>query len=235
MKILSNLLSSISGRAIILLLLAASATYFTAFATESEPKGTAQDTATNTNDTKNDRKVDSLIVAGGCFWCVESDFEPIKGVIEVTSGYINGHVDHPTYRQVASKKTGHYEVVRIDYYPSQISARELTDYFWKTIDPTDDGGQFCDRGSPYKTGLFYQNAEQKEIFEASLADIKQTKPFAEEIVTPILAAKTFYTAEDYHQNYYAENTIRYKLYRSSCGRDKRIEKLWGEVASKKHH
>ena len=179
-------------------------------------------------------KTQSIIVAGGCFWCVESDFEKVDGVIEAVSGYINGTTANPTYEQVSSKKTGHYEVVKISFDDEKVSAKTLTDYFWKTIDPTDPSGQFCDKGSPYKTGLFYQNEAQKKIFETSLAELKQSKPFKADIVTPVLEAKQFYVAEGYHQNYYSKNPIRYNYYRNGCGRDKRIQQLWGEVASKQH-
>lgn len=175
----------------------------------------------------------TIIVAGGCFWCVESDYEKYPGVLSAESGYINGSTKNPTYRQVASKKTGHYEVVKITYNPDIVSAKRLVDYFWLTIDPTDDKGQFCDKGSPYKTALFYQNSEQEKIFRQSLADIEKNKPFDEAVVTKILPAETFYTAEDYHQDYYKKSSLRYKYYRASCGRDARIKKLWGEVASKK--
>lgn len=176
----------------------------------------------------------SFIVAGGCFWCVESDYEKVPGVIDAVSGYINGTVKNPTYRQVSTKKTGHYEAVKITYDANKVSLKELTDYFWKTIDPTDAKGQFCDKGSPYLTGLFYQNAEQQKVFEMSLAEVNQLKPFAEPIVTKILPADEFYLAEDYHQDYYKKNTFRYKYYRASCGRDARIKKLWGKVASKQY-
>lgn len=177
----------------------------------------------------------TMIVAGGCFWCVESDFEKVEGVSEVVSGYINGHTKNPTYKEVSSKKTGHYEAVKITFDDQKVSLKALTDYFWKTIDPTDASGQFCDKGSPYYTGLFYQSEQQKAVFEASLAEIKANKPFSAPIVTPVLAAQEFYEAEGYHQNYYKRNPIRYTYYRTGCGRDKRIKALWGEVASKKHH
>ncbi|MGS2716765.1 peptide-methionine (S)-S-oxide reductase MsrA [Eionea flava] len=177
----------------------------------------------------------TLIVAGGCFWCVESDYEKYPGVLSAESGYINGTTKHPTYRQVASKKTGHYEAVKITYNSQQVSLEQLLDYFWRTIDPTDDNGQFCDKGSPYKTGLFYQNAEQKQQFEQSLAKLNKEKPFAEKIVTPILAADIFYLAEEYHQDFYKKSSLRYKYYRASCGRDSRIKDLWGEVVSKQYH
>jgi len=179
-------------------------------------------------------KTQSIIVAGGCFWCVESDYEKVDGVIEAVSGYINGTTANPTYEQVASKKTGHYEAVKISFDDEKVSMQTLVDYFWKTIDPTDASGQFCDKGSPYLTGLFYQNEEQKKIFEASLASVKQSKPFKAKIVTPVLEAQQFYVAEGYHQNYYSRNPIRYNYYRNGCGRDKRIQQLWGDVASKHH-
>ncbi|GAB3483353.1 peptide-methionine (S)-S-oxide reductase MsrA [Marinomonas epiphytica] len=174
----------------------------------------------------------SLIVAGGCFWCVESDFEKYKGVIDVQSGYIGGRTENPTYRQVSYNNTGHYEAVEIKYDDNQVSLEELTDYFWRTIDPTDPRGQFCDKGESYRTAFFYQDEQQQAVFEASLAKLEENKPFKGEIVTKILPAKTFYLAEDYHQDYYKKNPIRYNFYRSSCGRDKQIENLWGEIASK---
>jgi peptide-methionine (S)-S-oxide reductase len=176
----------------------------------------------------------TMIVAGGCFWCVESDFEKIDGVIDVVSGYTGGHQENPTYKQVSSGKTGHYEAVEITFDDEKVSLETLANYYWKTIDPTDDKGQFCDKGTPYLTAMFYQNDEQKAVFEASLKNVEQTKPFDATIVTPILAASTFYLAEDYHQSYYTKNPIRYNYYRSSCGRDSRIEELWGEVVTKKH-
>lgn len=174
----------------------------------------------------------SIIVAGGCFWCVESDFEKIEGVQEAISGYTGGHVVNPTYRQVASKKTGHYEAVKITFDDEIVSLETLANYFWKTIDPTDNTGQFCDKGSPYLTGLFYQDEQQETVFKASLERIKKNKPFDAEIVTPVMPATEFYLAEDYHQDYYKKNPIRYNYYRNGCGRDKRIKQLWGEVVSK---
>ena len=175
----------------------------------------------------------SLIVAGGCFWCVESDFEKLNGVTSAVSGYIGGDQINPTYSQVASGKTGHFEGVIINFDPDIVSLRTLVDYFWKTIDPTDPNGQFCDKGSPYKTALFYQNKEQQQVFQQSLEDINETKPFKKAVVTQILPADTFYEAEDYHQDYYKKNPLRYKIYRNGCGRDRTLQNLWGEVASKK--
>ncbi|RBP79597.1 peptide-methionine (S)-S-oxide reductase [Marinomonas rhizomae] len=177
----------------------------------------------------------SMIVAGGCFWCVESDFELVQGVSDVVSGYTGGHTESPTYSQVSSKNTGHFEAVVIHFDDDVVSLKILADYYWKTIDPTDATGQFCDKGSPYKTAMFYQDDQQKAVFEASLAKVNNTKPFKDKVVTEILPAKKFYLAEDYHQSYYTKNPIRYAFYRASCGRDNRIESLWGEVASHQYH
>ncbi len=177
----------------------------------------------------------TMIVAGGCFWCVESDFEAVQGVSDVVSGYIGGDTENPTYKQVSSGKTGHFEAVEIHFDDAVVSLKALSDYYWKTIDPTDAEGQFCDKGSPYKTAMFYQNAEQKAVFDTSLAKVNNTKPFKNDVVTEILPATTFYPAEEYHQSYYTKNPLRYAYYRASCGRDNKLERLWGEVASKKYH
>ncbi|MGB0784259.1 MAG: peptide-methionine (S)-S-oxide reductase MsrA [Marinomonas sp.] len=177
----------------------------------------------------------TMIVAGGCFWCVESDFEAVQGVSDVVSGYIGGDTENPTYKKVSSGKTGHFEAVEIHFDDDVVSLKALADYYWKTIDPTDAEGQFCDKGSPYKTAMFYQNAEQKAVFDGSLAKVNNTKPFKNDVVTEILPATTFYPAEEYHQSYYTKNPLRYAYYRASCGRDNKLERLWGEVASKKYH
>ncbi|MEZ5476087.1 MAG: peptide-methionine (S)-S-oxide reductase MsrA [Thiolinea sp.] len=177
-------------------------------------------------------KTDTLILAGGCFWCVESDFEKLPGVDTVVSGYTGGTVENPSYEQVSSHTTGHFEAVTITFDDEKVSLRSLVDYYWKTIDPTDPEGQFCDKGSPYRTALFYQNEAQKTVFAESLAAVTDSKPFADPIVTQILPAKPFYPAEDYHQGYYQKNPLRYNYYRFSCGREARIQSLWGEVASK---
>lgn len=174
-------------------------------------------------------KPDTLIVAGGCFWCVESDFQKVDGVLEVVSGYTGGHIANPTYKQVAAKKTGHYEAVIITYDDEKVKLRTLVDRFWKTIDPTDAYGQFCDKGEPYRTAVFYKNEAQKKTIEASLAAVKESKPFKAPIVTPVLPAKPFYMAEKYHQDYAQKNPVRYRYYRYTCGRDARVESLWGEL------
>lgn len=177
----------------------------------------------------------TMIVAGGCFWCVESDFELVNGVSDVISGYTGGQTKNPTYKQVSSEQTGHFEAVEIHFDDDIVSLKTLADYYWKTIDPTDAKGQFCDKGTPYKTAMFYQNDQQKAVFEASLVKVEKTKPFNADIVTRILPADTFYLAEEYHQSYYTKNPIRYALYRSSCGRDSKIESLWGDIASHQYH
>lgn len=170
------------------------------------------------------------IFAGGCFWCVESDFDKIEGVVSTTSGYTGGHTANPSYEQVSSHSTGHAEAVQVTYDPSKVSYQRLVEYFWHTIDPTVKDQQFCDHGSPYRTAIFAQNAEQLKIAQASRAALEKAKPFKEPIVTELVMAGTFYPAEDYHQDYYKKNPIRYKYYRASCGRDARLQQLWGNQA-----
>ena len=170
--------------------------------------------------------------AGGCFWCVEADFDKIPGVISTTSGYIGGTVVKPTYEQVSAKSTGHAEAVEIVYDSSKVTYERLLEYFWHTIDPTVKDQQFCDRGSPYRSAIFAQDAEQLKAALASRSALEKTKPFKEPIVTEILLAPTFYPAEDYHQDYYVKNPVRYKYYRNGCGRDARLKQLWGDAAGK---
>jgi len=164
--------------------------------------------------------------AGGCFWCVEADFDKVEGVISTTSGYTGGHKKDPTYREVSAGGTGHTEAVRIEYDPDKVSYRELLDVFWVNHDPTTDTRQFCDAGSQYRPAIFYHNAEQKRVAEASKQEIKNNHSFP--VLTEITEAGEFYVAEDYHQNYYEKNPIRYKFYRYGCGRDARLKQLWGE-------
>lgn len=172
-------------------------------------------------------RLDSFIVAGGCFWCVESDFEKLDGVIEAVSGYTGGRTDNPTYKEVTYKDTGHYEAVEITFDPAKVSYETLIDYYWTTVDPTDETGQFCDKGESYRTAIFARE-DQLETAQNSLAQIKQDKPFEASIVTPILPVTTFYKAEEYHQDYYKKNPVRYKIYRTGCGRDAKLKKLWGD-------
>ncbi len=170
----------------------------------------------------------TAIFAGGCFWCMEVPFDELEGVKETTSGYTGGHVKNPTYRQVSAGKTGHTEAVKVSYDADIISYERLLEIFWKNIDPTDARGQFCDHGSQYRAGIFYLDDEQKRSAEKSLAELKRSAPFKQAIVTEITEASAFYPAEAYHQNYYLKNPLRYKFYRYSCGRDNRLQELWGD-------
>jgi peptide methionine sulfoxide reductase msrA/msrB len=164
--------------------------------------------------------------AGGCFWCMESPFEKLHGVKEVISGYTGGHKKTPTYKEVSSGTTGHLESVEITFDPSVISYDNLLDVFWRQIDPTDAGGQFVDRGGQYRSAIFYHSAEQKRLAEMSKRKLAASGIFHKPIVTEILPATTFYKAEDYHQDYYKKNPLRYKFYRFSSGRDQFLEKTW---------
>jgi peptide-methionine (S)-S-oxide reductase len=164
--------------------------------------------------------------AGGCFWCVESDFDKVPGVLSTTSGYTGGTVANPSYQQVSAKGTGHAEAVEVVYDPARVSYEQLLDKFWHSIDPTTKDRQFCDVGSPYRTAIFAHDQTQLEAARRSLAELEKTKPFKEPIVTQILPAGPFYPAEDYHQGYYRKNPLRYQYYRLSCGRDARLQELW---------
>jgi peptide-methionine (S)-S-oxide reductase len=165
--------------------------------------------------------------AGGCFWCMEPPFDMLDGVIATTSGYTGGHKENPTYEEVSSGTTGHAEAIQITYDPGKISYGELLEVFWRNIDPTDGGGQFCDRGTQYRTAIFYHDAEQKRLAQQSRQSLIESKGF-KEVATEITAASTFYPAEEYHQDYHKKNPVRYKFYRYGCGRDKRLKELWGE-------
>jgi peptide-methionine (S)-S-oxide reductase len=166
--------------------------------------------------------------AGGCFWCVEADFDHVPGVVETVSGYTGGTVADPSYEQVSAGGTGHREAVRIAYDPGRVSYEALLTAFWHSVDPTDAGGQFCDRGESYQTAIFVHDEEQRRAAEASKAAAQEA--LGATIVTPIEEAGPFYPAEDYHQGYYEKNPLRYRYYRWSCGRDARIEQVWGERA-----
>ena len=170
------------------------------------------------------------IFAGGCFWCVESDFDSVPGVLETISGYTGGTLDNPTYKQVTAGGTGHSEAVRITFDPNKVTYERLLHIFWRSVDPTDNGGQFCDRGDSYKTAIFATDDIQLRLAKASKKMLQDPKVLDNPIVTPIRAASKFYPAEDYHQDYYIKNPLRYKFYRFRCGRDNRIRDLWGEEA-----
>ncbi|PHS37086.1 MAG: peptide-methionine (S)-S-oxide reductase [Robiginitomaculum sp.] len=167
------------------------------------------------------------VFAGGCFWCVEADFEKLPGVLEAVSGYAGGHTKNPTYKQVTRNNTGHYEVAKIIYDPTKISYSELVEYFWTTVDPTDAGGQFCDRGQSYATAIF-ATPGQIETARTSKTALENSGRLKDKVVTPILPSARFYKAETYHQDYYKKNPIRYNYYRTGCRRDKRLRKLWGK-------
>ena len=170
----------------------------------------------------------TAIFAGGCFWCIEADFEKLDGVSDVVSGYSGGSAETADYKTVTYSETGHYEVVRVSYNPNVVSYGDLVGYFWRHIDPTDPDGQFCDKGSSYKSAIFYADENEKQVVLSSLAALNKSKPFPESIVTAIEPAQPFYLAEQYHQEYYKKNPIRYRFYRNGCGRDKRVKELWGE-------
>ncbi|MBG3878116.1 peptide-methionine (S)-S-oxide reductase MsrA [Desulfovibrio oxamicus] len=167
----------------------------------------------------------TAIFAGGCFWCMEKPFDQLDGVLDTTSGYTGGNVDAPTYKQVSSGLTGHAEALRVTYDPAKVSYEALLDVFWRNVDPLDAGGQFCDRGSQYRSAIFVANAAQHHAAEASKKAIEAR--LGKPVATGIEDASTFWPAEEYHQDYYRKNPIRYAYYRTGCGRDKRLEQVWG--------
>jgi len=171
-------------------------------------------------------KTESAIFAGGCFWCVEADFDKVAGVISTTSGYIGGHKANPSYENVVQGGTGHAEAVEIVYDPAKVSYQKLLDVFWHNVDPLVKDRQFCDRGNQYRTAIFYRDEAQQKLAEASKARVEAR--FKQPVYTEIVAAGPFYKAEDYHQDYYLKNPIRYQFYRFNCGRDARLEELWGK-------
>lgn len=171
-------------------------------------------------------KTELATFAGGCFWCMVKPFDTWPGVIRVTSGYTGGHVMNPTYEQVCSGTTGHVEAVQIEFDPAVFPYERLLEVFWQQIDPTDEGGQFCDRGSSYATAVFYHTEEQREIAEESKRQLQESGRFSRPVVTPILPAKEFYPAEDYHQDFYQKNPTHYQMYRMGSGRDEFLRKAW---------
>ena len=175
-------------------------------------------------------KTEKATFAGGCFWCMEAPFDKLPGVISVMPGYTGGHVKNPTYEQVSGGGTGHAEAVQIVYDPARIDYAKLLDVFWRNIDPAVRDRQFCDVGSQYRSGIFYHSEEQRLLALKSKEELGKSKPFKEPIVTEVTAAGEFYPAEEYHQHYYKKNPIRYKYYRSGCGRDRRLKELWGDSA-----
>lgn len=168
--------------------------------------------------------------AGGCFWCMEHPFDELPGVVSVTSGYTGGHKKNPTYEEVSAGGTGHAESVQIVYDPAKVTYERLLTVFWHNIDPTTKDRQFCDTGHQYRSAIFYHTEEQRLLALESKAQLEKTKSFKEPVVTEIVQATEFYPAEEYHQHYYKKNPIRYKFYRTTCGRDRRLNELWGSMA-----
>jgi peptide-methionine (S)-S-oxide reductase len=166
--------------------------------------------------------------AGGCFWCMEGPFDKIPGVVSTTSGYTGGHIKNPSYEQVSSGGTGHAESVQVVYDPAKVSYAKLLEVYWHNVDPLTPNRQFCDIGEQYRTAIFVHDAEQKRLAEATKAQVE--KELGKPVVTEIVQAGPFYAAEDYHQDYYQKNPVRYKYYRTSCGRDRRLNELWGDKA-----
>ena len=189
--------------------------------------------AMETKKEYNDKGMRKATFAGGCFWCTESDFEKIGGVVEVISGYTGGDEENPTYEQVSAGRTGHYEAIQVLYDPAKVTYTELLEVFWRHVDPTDDSGQFVDRGKQYRPAIFYHDDEQKMLAEKSKMEMDKSGVFKRPITTEIIPLKTFYAAEEYHQDYYKKNPIRYKMYRSGSGRDQFIDSIWGKMPEKK--
>ena len=168
---------------------------------------------------------ENVVFAGGCFWCMEPPFDKVDGVISTISGYSGGHTENPTYKSISSGTTGHYEVLKVEYDPAKVSYEELLNIFWKNIDPFDPIGQFCDKGPQYRAAVFFSNEEQKQLAQKTKSSMQDKLGDKANIVTQILPAKKFYAAEDYHQNYYLKNPVRYKYYRFACGRDNRLQQV----------
>jgi peptide-methionine (S)-S-oxide reductase len=172
--------------------------------------------------------------AGGCFWCMEHPFDELDGVVSTTSGYVGGFKKNPTYQQVSAGKTGHTEAVQVVFDPEKVSYETLLNVYWRNTDPTTANRQFCDIGSQYRPGIFYADEAQKKQAEASKEQLQKNKPFEQKIVTEISPVGAFWAAESYHQDYYLKNPLRYRFYRYNCGRDKRLQQLWGSNSEVKH-
>jgi peptide methionine sulfoxide reductase msrA/msrB len=192
----------------------------------SESPAGGQEGRTEVRERHNDLRTATF--AGGCFWCVEADLEKIDGVIEAISGYSGGDEEDPSYEAVAAGRTGHAEAVQVSFDPSKVTYTELLDFFWRHIDPTDPGGQFGDRGSTYRTAIFYHDEEQKHLAEASKRELTESGVFDKPIATEIVEFKKFYRAEDYHQDYFRTHELRYKYYRWGSGRDQFLKQVWGD-------
>jgi peptide-methionine (S)-S-oxide reductase len=178
-----------------------------------------------------EQQLPKATLAGGCFWCMEEAFEAVDGVVTVTSGYTGGRQPNPTYKEVSAGGTGHYEAIELQYDPAKVSYAQLLEIFWQNIDPTDRRGQFCDKGTQYRAAIFYQDDIQKQLAEQSKQAVNKRKGFPQAIVTMILPASAFYSAEDYHQDFYQKNPFQYKFYKFNCGRAQRLKQLWGSSKS----
>lgn len=172
------------------------------------------------------KRLSTAVFAGGCFWCVEADFDKVDGVVSTISGYTGGTVANPTYKQVSREKTGHYEAVKVTYDPDKVSYADLVDYYFHHIDPTDAAGQFCDKGESYRSAVFVATPVEREVVEAEVSAIETSGVLGAPVVTKIVDAATFWPAEDYHQDYYQKNPLKYRYYRTACGRDARVKKVW---------
>ena len=175
-------------------------------------------------------KLEKAALAGGCFWCMEAPFDQLPGVVSVLPGYIGGKKKNPTYKEVSAGGTGHAEAVQIVYDPAKISYEKILEVYWHNIDPTVKNRQFCDTGDQYRSAIFYNTEEQRRVALRSKSSLENNKPFREAVMTEIVAAGEFYTAEEYHQHYYKKNPLRYSYYRNGCGRDRRLKELWGSAA-----
>ena len=197
-----------------------------------DPASSAQDGAPKTGTATATSAASQAVAtfAGGCFWCMEGPFDEVPGVLSTTSGYTGGHLENPTYEQVSSGRTGHTEAVRVVYDPGKVSYAQLLEVFWHNIDPLTANAQFCDHGSQYRSGVFVHDAEQRRLAEVSRQELERSRRWPGPIVTEITDAGPFYPAEAYHQDYYRKNPLRYRYYRSRCGRDARLEALWGDDA-----
>jgi peptide methionine sulfoxide reductase msrA/msrB len=211
-------------KTVLMLMLLGAAALVAAGVADHKPQGKPGKGAAMPEPPKN---LKTATLAGGCFWCVEADFEKLPGVVEVISGYTGGRGDNPTYENYGSK--GHVEAVQVVYDPAKVSYKEVLDYFWRHVDPTDPGGQFVDRGAEYRSVIFYHDAEQQRLAEASRQTLEKSKRFSKPVVTEILPFTKFFPAEDYHQNYYRTHAVKYKYYRWNSGRDQFVQKVWGEA------
>lgn len=179
------------------------------------------------NTAAKDPSVETATFAGGCFWCLEEALDKVPGVVSTISGYTGGQKDNPTYEEVSAGRTGHAESVEVMYDSAKVNFGQLLEVFWHNVDPTTPDRQFCDKGRQYRSAIFYHNPEQKQLAEDSKRQLEHQKSFKESIVTEIVPASRFYPAEEYHQNFYQKNPLRYKFYKFNCGRVQRLEEVWG--------